>query len=345
MAEEKKQATNRLLHVSTSPHILYPGGVPSIMLSVALALVPALIGSVIFFGLRSLLLVGACIASAVGAERLITVLAKRPSTIGDYSALVTGMLLAFTLPPALPLWMAVCGSVFAVAVVKMSFGGLGGNFMNPALAGRAFLTISFPAAMSQWTAPFHGTIGGLTKGLDGASAATPLAYFKGVFASGNFHPLDFQEALPRLFLGSVGGSIGETSAALLFAGALYLWYKRIVGLSIPCVFMGTVFLLFWLFNGTGEFLTSEALIVPFYQLLAGGLVLGAFFMASDPVTTPITPWGRVIFGAGCGVLTFLFRSYGDRPEGVCFAILLMNCCTPLIERYTRSKRFGEVKET
>ena len=345
MIEEKTEKTGPLLHISTSPHIFHKGGIPSIMLSVVMALVPAFIGSIFFFGFRSLLLTCTCVIAAVGAEWLAASLAKKPTTVHDFSAVVTGMLLAFSLPPGLPLWMAFLGGVFAATVAKTAFGGLGNNFINPALAGRCFLMISFPTAMTTWSAPLQGTIHGLTKGLDGISAATPLAYFKSALASGNFHPLDFQEALPRLFLGNVGGCTGETSALLLLAGAFFLGYKRIIGFGIPLFFIGTVFLLFWVFNGTGGFMTSEAFIVPFYQILSGGLLLGALFMAVDPVTTPITPWGRVVFGAGCGVLTFTFRVFGNTGEGVCYAILLMNCCTPLIEQWTRPRRYGEVKKS
>jgi electron transport complex protein RnfD len=332
------------LHVSTPPHIRQKGEVPAIMLSVIAALSPAFIGALFFFGIKALLLTIVCIAAAAATERLICLAIKKPSTAGDYSAVVTGMLLAFSLPPALPLWMGVLGSVFAVAVVKMAFGGLGNNFMNPALAGRAFLLVSYPAAMTHWSAPLHGTIHGLSHGLDGISSATPLTYFKNALASGNFHPLDFQEALPVLWGGNVGGCVGETSAVLLIVGALYLWYKHIIGLSIPALFIGTVFLLSWLFNGTGYFFTSEALIVPFYQVLAGGLILGALFMATDPVTTPITSAGRIVFGIGCGALTFALRKWSGAAEGAGFAIILMNCCTPLIDKCVKPRRYGEVKK-
>jgi Na+-translocating ferredoxin:NAD+ oxidoreductase subunit D len=345
MTEETSGKAGSLLHISTSPHILHQGGIQSIMLSVALSLVPALIGSIVFFGVRSLTLTCFCIAATVGTEWIITVFAKKPITINDYSAVITGMLLAFSLPPQFPFGMALIGCVFAIVVAKAAFGGLGNNFMNPALAGRAFLMISFPAAMTRWSAPLHGTIHGLPIGLDGVSAATPLSFFNHALATGNFHPLDFQEALPHLFLGNTGGCLGETSAALLLAGALYLWYKRILGFGIPLVFIGTTFFLYWICNGTGAFMTSEAFIVPSYQVLSGGLMLGALFMAADPVTTPITPWGRVVFGAGCGILTFFFRKFGGSVEGVGYAILLMNCCTPLIERFTRPRRYGEVNKS
>ena len=342
MTEEK---SGPLLHISASPHIVQKGNISSIMLSMVIALIPALIGSIFFFGFRSLLLACTCIAAAVGSEWLVTRLAKEPATVCNYSAVVTALLLAFSLPPNFPLWMAFLGGVFAIIVAKMAFGGLGKNFINPALAGRCFLMISFPAAMTTWSAPLQGSIHGLTNGLDGVSAATPIAYFNSALASGNFHPLDFQEALPHLFLGSIGGCTGETSALLLLAGAFFLWYKRIIGFGIPLFFIGTLFSLFWIFNGTGGFLTSEAFIIPFYQILSGGLFLGALFMANDPVTTPITPLGRIVFGAGCGVLTFIFRVFGNTGEGVCYAILLMNCCSPLIEQCTRPRRYGEVRKS
>jgi len=345
MPLEMPQSPEAPMHIATSPHIRQKAEVPSIMLSVIVALVPAFIGSLFFFGVNALLLTCSCVAAAVASEWAVRKVCKQQPTLGDFSAIVTGMLLAFSLPPTLPLWMAAVGSAFAVIVVKSAFGGLGNNFMNPALAGRAFLLISYPAAMTHWTAPAHGTMCGLVRGgVDAVSSATPLAYFNNAAATGNFHPLDFQESLPHLFWGATGGCAGETSAALLLIGALFLWYKRIIGFGIPLVFIGTVFMLSWLFNGTGYLFTSEAFIVPFYQILSGGLLLGALFMATDPVTTPITYPGRILFGLGCGGLTFLLRKYGGSPEGVGFAILLMNCCSPLIDKSIRPAVYGEKKK-
>jgi electron transport complex protein RnfD len=331
------------LHLSLSPHVRHPGAVPEIMLSVIIALAPAFVGAFFFFGVRSCILTCACVVAAFVTEWSITALLKKPIALNDYSAIITGMLLAFNLPPGLPVWMAMLGSVFAIAVVKMAFGGLGSNFVNPALAGRAFLTVSYPAAMTHFSAPLHGTLSGFSGIVDGATAATPLAFFKAAAASGSLHQLDLQEAIPRLFWGNTGGCIGETSAALLLLGALFLWYKRIIGFIIPFLFVGTVFLYFWLFNGTGEFFSARALSVPLFQILSGGLMLGALFMATDTVTSPITHWGKVIFAAGCGIVTVVIRKFGGYPEGVCYAILLMNCVVPLLDRYTRPKRFGEVK--
>jgi electron transport complex protein RnfD len=331
------------LHVSVSPHIRHTGSVPAIMLSVIIALGPAFIGSVVFFGVRSCILTCACVAAAVATEWSITALLRKPASINDYSAIVTGMLLAFNLPPDLPVWMAMLGSMFAIGVVKMAFGGLGSNFMNPALAGRAFLMVSYPAAMTHWSAPIHGTLSGFSRGIEGVTTATPLACFKAAAASGHLHQLDLREAIPGLFWGNTGGCIGETSAALIVLGALFLWYKRIIGFIIPSLFIGTVFLFFWMSNGSGEFFSTHALYAPLYQILSGGLMLGALFMATDTVTSPITPWGKAIFGVGCGMLTVVIRKFGGYPEGVCYAILLMNCVVPLLDRYTRPKRFGEVK--
>lgn len=343
MAEETQTP---LLHVSISPHIRYTESVPSIMLSVVIALIPAFAASILFFGIKSLLLTGVSIVFCLLTEWVIVrFLFKKPSTLGDYSALVTGILLAFNLPPALPLWMVALGAVFAIGVAKCAFGGLGNNFINPALAGRAFLMASYPVAMTDFSKPRFGSINGLIENIDALSGATPLAAFKSSVMSGNFQALDFQAAFPNLFTGNVGGCIGETSVIAILLGALYLLYKRIIGFSIPISYIGTVFILFWCFNGTTvDLLTSDALIVPTYQILAGGLMLGAFFMATDMVTSPITTNGRVIFGIGCGVLTFLIRKFGGYLEGVSYSILIMNLFAPLIDHYIRPRIYGKVKK-
>ena len=335
-AEEKVE----LLHISTSPHIRHPGSVPKVMMWVMIALVPSIIASYLFFGWRAIFLTCVGITSAVLTEWLVTLLMKKPSTIRDFSAVITGILLAFNVPPSLPWWMVAIGAAFAIGVAKMAFGGLGGNFINPALAGRAFLMASYPAAMTSFTAPKLGTI----SGLDGITSATPLAHFKISMMNGSFQALDFQDALYNLFTGNVGGCIGETSAIALLLGAMILWYKRIIGFAIPLFYIGTVFVLFWLFNGTGDLFTSGAIIIPTYQVLAGGLLLGAFFMATDMVTSPITPNGKIVFGIGCGVLTFVIRKFGGYPEGVSYSILLMNLLVPLIEKYTRPRIYGRVKK-
>lgn len=336
-AVERITATS--IHLTSSPHIRHPETVTHIMVWVAVALLPACIASVVFFGTKALFLTAVAVVAAVVTEWAVGRLMKRPTSVGDFSAVVTGMLIAFNVPSELPWWMVALGSVFAIGVAKMAFGGLGANFINPALAGRAFLMASYPSAMTRFTPTVFGSM----SGIDGVTAATPLAEFKAAMANGSFQALDFQEALSNLFSGNVGGCLGETSAVALLLGGVFLLYKRIISLRIPLVFIGVVFLLNWLFNGTGSLFTSGAIIVPFYQILAGGLFLGAFFMATDMVTSPITPKGKILFAAGCGLLTFVIRKFGGYPEGVSYSILLMNLFVPLIERYTRPKIYGEVK--
>jgi electron transport complex protein RnfD len=248
--------------------------------------------------------------------------------------------------------MVVLGSAFSIGIAKMAFGGLGCNFINPALAGRAFLMASYPAAMTTFIAPKFGSSDGLSaitssssSIMDAISSATPLANFKQAMANGSFQALDFQDALHNLFIGNVAGCLGETSTLALLIGAIILWYKRIIGFRTPIIYIGVVFILYWLFNGSGEYFTSSAIIIPFYQILSGGLFLGAIFMATDMVTSPITPKGKIFFALGCGLLTFVIRKFGGYPEGVSYSILLMNLFVPLIERYTRPKIYGEVKKS
>jgi electron transport complex protein RnfD len=336
------------LDISSSPHIRHPETVPSIMVWVIIALLPAMAASYLFFGWRALFLTAISVITAVFVEWIFTSIQKKPATVGDFSAVLTGILLAFNVSPSLPWWMVVIGSAFAIAIAKMSFGGLGSNFINPALAGRAFIMACYPAAMTSWVPPNFGMssgLGGITAAsasINATTSATPLSGIKIAMANGSFQALDFQDALVNLFIGNVGGCLGETSALALLIGAIILLYKRIIGFSIPGAYIGTVFLLFWIFNGTGDLLTSGAFIVPTYHVLAGGLFLGAFFMATDMVTSPITRKGKIIFGIGCGVLTFVIRKYGGYPEGVSYSILLMNLFVPHIERYTRPKIYGKV---
>jgi len=333
--------TTKELFVSTSPHIRQQDSVPKIMLWVVGALVPAFAASIFFFGWSALMLTAVGVSTAVATEWLIVrFLIKKPSTIGDFSAIVTGILLAFNLPPTTPWWMVAIGSAFAIGVAKFAFGGLGSNFINPALAGRAFLLASYPAAMTNFVPTRLGSIAGF----DGVTGATPLAFFKDAVANGTLQSLNLKEALMPLLLGNVGGCIGETSVVALLLGALFLFYKRIIGLGIPLTYIGTVFLLYWLFNGTGNHFSMDALVVPVYQILGGGLMLGALFMATDMVTSPVTPKGQLYFGLGCGVLTFIIRKFGGYPEGVSYSILLMNLVVPHIDRYTRPKIYGEVQK-
>jgi len=340
------------LHLSASPHVRSPLSVPKVMLAVIIALVPALVASIIFFGASAAMLTAVCVASAVAAEAVANLLLRRGQSIGDLSAIVTGILVAFNLPPSLPLWMAALGSIFAIVVAKMVFGGLGCNFINPALAGRAFLVASYPAPMTSYPATVFGSVNGLAETaassagsiVDAVSSATPLGAIKQVFADNLFDAGVFSTALSDLFFGNVGGCIGETSALALLVGGIFLMAIRAVDVRIPLAYIFTVFSLFWIVNGTGTYFTVDSLIAPTFHILGGGLFLGAFFMATDPVTSPITPRGRILFGVGCGVLTFLIRKYGGYPEGVSFSILLMNLTVPLIDRYTRPAIYGEVKK-
>jgi len=331
------------LNLSSSPHIRHPKTVPDIMRWVVIALCPALMASILFFGWRAIFLTCVSVSFAVLTEYSITRITGKPKSIGDFSAVITGILLAFNVSPVLPWWMLALGSVFSIGVAKMAFGGLGSNFINPALAGRAFLLACYPAAMTSWIAP-QGIIKGTLSGFDGMTRATPLACFKTAVADGTLTNLNFQDALWNLFIGNVGGCIGETSAVALLLGAIILWYKKIIGFRIPFIYIGTVFLLYWLFNGSGSLFSSTAIAIPLFQILSGGLFLGAFFMATDMVTSPITPGGKVYFALGCGVLTFIIRKFGGYPEGVSYSILIMNLFVPLIERYTRPSIYGKVNK-
>ena len=301
------------LVVSVSPHIRSKSTTRSIMLDVIIALMPALIAGCVVFGLRALLVTAVCVAVAVAAEFLFEKGCKKPVTVGDLSAIVTGLLLAYNLPVGIPLWQAAFGSVAAIIVVKQLFGGIGQNFANPAITARIVLLLAFSGSMTTWILP------------DGVTGATPLA----LIAGGN------TAALPGLwdmFLGLRGGCIGETSALAILLGGAYLLIRRVISWHTPVVFVATVF-----------GLTAAFGAQPVYQLLSGGLLLGAFFMATDYSTTPSTAWGKVIFGLGCGILTAVIRVFGNYPEGVSFSILLMNILTPHISRLTRHKPFGGVQ--
>lgn len=320
--EERNKMSNQndLLVVTSSPHLHSPDNVPNAMRDVLIALCPALVAALYFFRLPALTVIIACVASAYASEIVCLKVMNKPTT-GEYSAVVTGLLLAFCVPPTLPVWMAVLGSVFSIVIAKHLFGGLGQNIFNPALIGRAFLLASFPVAMTTWSRP-----------LDGMTTASPLGILKE--ATG--------EALPsigRMFFGTVSGSIGETSALALLLGGLYLLYRRHIDWRIPGSFLGTVFIL----TATAGAIKGQGLWYPLFHLCAGGLILGAFFMATDWVTSPVTKSGRIIFGIGCGVLVVLIRLKGGYPEGVAYSILLMNVVTPLIDRYTRARVFGRVK--
>jgi electron transport complex protein RnfD len=322
---------NGNLIVSSSPHVRSKETVDNIMRDVVIALIPALIAGVLFFGFRALIVTLVCIFSCIVGEYVWEVICKKPITTDDYSAIVTGILLAFNMPVTVPLWIPVIGGLFAIIIVKQLFGGLGQNFMNPALAARAFLLASWPTAMTKWVQPF--TRLPLLKNVDVISSATPLALIKGTEGAGQVMP-DYA----NLFLGNIGGCIGETSALALLLGGLYLIYKKVINWRIPVSFIGTVFILTLIFGKAG-FFTED----PVYHILSGGLMLGAIFMATDYASSPVTPKGQIIMGLGCGIITTLIRLWGGYPEGVSYSILLMNVVTPLIDRYTAPTIYGEVK--
>lgn len=315
----------RLLVISSAPHIESEDTIPKIMYSVVLALIPAMLSAVAFFGVRALLLLATCIGSCVATEYVFQRVRKQTVTLNDWSAVITGILLALVLPPRLSLLSAALGGVVAIGIGKQIFGGLGYNIFNPALVGRAFLQATYPVAMTTWINPFY-----YTGSSDALSAATPLAMMK----------FETQAtAYWKLFMGNVGGSLGEASALAVVLGGAYLIYKKYVEWRIPAAYLGTVIILggiFWLSN-------SAKYPDPIFHLLSGGLMLGAFFMATDMVTSPVTPVGSWVFGIGAGILVVIIRLFGGLPEGVMYSILLMNAVTPLINRYTKPKVLGQRK--
>lgn len=309
--------------VSSSPHVHREESVSSIMLDVIIALVPAVVAGVYLYGLRSALVVFAAVAAAVIAEALYQKAVGKKITINDLSAVVTGMLIALNMPPTIPIWMVCIGSVFAIVVVKQLYGGIGKNFVNPALAARCFMLIAWAGAMTNFVEPFLGA--------DAVSSATPLAILKGVS----------EGELPTLrdaVLGIKAGTIGETSGVMILIGAAYLFIRRVINWRIPAAYIGVFAILVFLFGKDRMDVTYTL-----YHIFTGGLLLGAFFMATDYTTSPTSPVGQLVFGAGCGILTFLIRMFGGYPEGVSFSILLMNIVSPLIDRFIRPKKFGEVR--
>lgn len=318
------------LTISSSPHAHSPVTTPTIMRDVLIALAPALCGSVYFFGFRALVLVVVSAAACVVLEWAYRKLLHKDSTVYDLSAVVTGVLLAFVCPVTIPLWCLLIGDFFAIVVVKQLFGGIGKNFMNPALAARAFL-FSWPAVMSTWVVPGFQNAVGLFPAADTVTAATPLA----AIHVGSLEGV----SLMNLFLGNVGGCIGETSALLLLLGGGYLLLRRVISPRIPLAFLGTVAALALLFPQGNPRLTWTAA-----QLCSGGLMLGAIFMATDYVTTPVTKWGQVLFGVGCGVITVLIRTFGAYNEGVSYAILVMNAFSGMLDNVGRPKKFGSPKK-
>ena len=306
---------NKMLHMSVSPHVHCGRSTSEIMRDVLIALIPAAGAGIMLFGLRALLVIAVCVASCVGFEALFNYIVKKEQTIGDYSAAVTGLLLSLTLPANIPVWQCVVGAAFAIIVVKCLFGGLGYNVVNPAITARIFMVVSFASV----------TVASQSIMLDAVAGATPLA------RAANGETVN----IVNLLLGTHGGAIGEACAIALIWGFLYLLVSRVITWHIPVTVVGSVFALSFLMEGN----PMDALAL----ILSGGLLLGAIFMATDYVTSPVTPWGKVIFGLGCGLLTFLIRYFGTYTEGVAFAILIMNILTPYIDKLTAHKVFGGKK--
>lgn len=342
---------DNLFRVSQSPHLYDRDTVKKIMLMVILAMAPALAGAYYFFGFRALWVVVITVSSCLITEALLQKLMKKPVTISDLSAVVTGILLAYNLPPAIPMWMPVLGGIFSIAIAKQAFGGLGFNPVNPALAARAFMLASWPVQMTVFkTVPKGGTLSGTT--IEMFSGATPLNAIKQsidivkhaneftvekmIGASQTIQGMSYAD----LFFGRVGGCLGETSAFLLFIGGAFLLYRRIIGWRIPFFYITTVAILMWVFGGTTGLFSGD----PVFHVLSGGLILGAFFMATDMVTSPITPKGHIYFALGCGVITVVIRLVGGYPEGVSYSILLMNLTVPLLNRFIKPEILGERKK-
>lgn len=317
------------LTIAPSPHVHTTDSVRRNMYGVAIALAPALIVSLWLFGLDALAVTLTSVVSCVVIEFLVQkFILKVPTTITDGSAIVTGLILAFNLPPCLPLWIVVIGALFAIGVCKMTFGGLGQNIVNPAIGGRVFLLMSFPAQMTSWTSP-----------VDGSTGATPLGLLKESVKSGKSVSdiVDLPSATD-LFLGTVSGSLGEVSAIALIIGFIALLAMRIITWHIPVAVIGSMAI----FQGVLYLCNPAVYVDPLFCILTGGALLGAIFMATDYVTSPMTHKGMIIYGCGIGVLTILIRNFGAYPEGMSFAILLMNIVTPLINRYCKPTRFGEI---
>ena len=318
------------LTISSSPHAHASTTTRTVMRDVLIALTPALAGSVYFFGFRALMVTLISVAACVFFEWAYRKVMKLDSTVWDLSAVVTGVLLAFVCPVTIPYWCVVAGAFFAIIIVKQLFGGIGQNFVNPALAARAFL-MSWPLQMTKWVVPGFENAAGIHSTADAVTGATPLAAMhQGALP---------QESLSDLFFGRVGGCLGETSALLLLIGLVYLLIRRVISLRIPLSFIGTVAALTFLFpmgNPSLEWMGA--------QVLSGGLLLGAIFMATDYVTSPVTKLGQVVFGIGCGALTVAIRYFGGYNEGVSYAILVMNCCVVMLDRIGRPRKFGSPKK-
>ena len=347
------------LQFASSPHVHGGDSVSDVMRKVILALMPATALSVVVFGWPALLVILITMGACMATERFFNLVRKRPSSLGDESAALTGLLLGLTLPPHSPWWICAVGGVFAIAVGKQIYGGLGYNMFNPALIARVFLLISFPVELTQWPEPaplfaaggydlsqainiiMHGNYGQLT--MDAITGATPLGEYKtGLSMGKGWHDsvVGFDYTVAGLG-GLMGGSVGETSVFLLTLGGLYLLKRGIISWHIPVSMIGGTLIPAFIFWNLDPALYPD----PVFHLVTGGLILGAFFMATDMVTSPVTAKGQLIFGAGCGLLTYIIRTWGGYPEGVSFAVVIMNCAVPLIDQYTRPVIYGQRKES
>ena len=332
---------NLKLIATSNPHIRGSETTRSIMLDVIIAMLPALIWAVVKFGAEALVLTAVSVIGCVFFEWAYRSIMKRPQSVGDLSAVVTGMLLSFVCPPSTPLWMILIGDFFAIIVVKQLFGGIGKNFVNPALAGRAVLLASYAGSMTSWVDPAVNKAALFGSNVDIVTAATPLSYMKGTDPAAlaeSFGNLTGTYSVGQMFLGQIGGSLGEVSALMLIIGGVYLIWRKVINWQTPVAYIGTVAVLTFLFPKAGSSLDWML-----YSIFGGGLMLGAFFMATDYATSPVTKKGQVIFGIGCGLFTVFIRYFGSYNEGVCYSIMVMNLCVALIDKYTKPTRFGVVK--
>ena len=325
---------NLKLIATSNPHVRGSETTRSIMLDFSIAMLPALAFAIFNFGLRALTLTAVSVVGCIFWEWLYRKLMKKPQSIGDLSCVVTGMLLAFVCPVQMPYWMILIGDFFAIIVVKQLFGGIGKNFLNPALAGRAVLLASYAGTMTSWVDPAAGKAPIIGSVADVVTTATPLAVMK----TGDFAALTDTYNVGNMFIGQIPGSLGEVSALALLIGGAYLIWRKVINWQTPVSYIATVAVLTFLFPKQGS--GPEWML---YSVFGGGLFLGAFFMATDYATSPVTKKGQLIFGIGCGLFTVLIRYFGSYNEGVCYSIMVMNLCVALIDKYTKPTRFGVVK--
>lgn len=328
------------IRVSCSPHISERFSTRSVMIDVVIGLAPAMIAAAYYFRIHAVVLIAACVLSCVATEWVCNAICKRPNSLGDFSAVVTGVLLALSLPPKLPIWAAVIGGAVSISIGKMVYGGLGANIFNPAMVGRTFLSVSFGVLMTSWTVPATldpamPAVAQENK-LDMRTQATPLAWSKMAIKNDLGADLYAEEQFKETFTGEIGGCLGETCAIALLLGGLYLLIRRTINFHIPLAVLLSAFV----FASIAYLIDSYAYVEPFFHLTSGALLLCAFFIATDPVTAPLTRRGMWLFGIGVGAITMLIRIVGEYPEGIMFAVLLMNAVTPLIDRLFKRVPIG-----